>query len=130
MATIAIESVSSIAYVPPNSMTDFSGNASIRRAAPVATHTPKAEALGAATMRRLEAGKRAWKLSDLPEWLNEEFYREQIQPRLATFTVSAIALALEISKPYATDIRSGQRVPHPRHWQALAKLAALPSTSD
>lgn len=92
----------------------------------VATHTPKAEALRAATMRRQEAAKQAWKSSDLPEWLTEKFYREEIQPKLATFTVSAIASALEISKPYATDLRRGKRVPHPRHWKSLARLAEIP----
>jgi len=86
----------------------------------IATHTPKAEARRAATMSRQETAKRAWKPSDLPKWLNGKTYREKIQPRLATFTISAIASTLEISEPYATDIRSGRRVPHPRHWKTLA----------
>ena len=51
--------------------------------------------LRAATMRRQEAAKQAWKSSDLPEWLTEKFYGEKIQPRLATLTVSAIASAFE-----------------------------------
>ena len=97
----------------------------------IATHTPKAEALRAVTMRRQEAAKRAWQPSDLPEWLTEEVYREQIQPRLAAFAVSAIATALGVSKPYATDIRSRKRVPHPRHWQKLAGLVrAIPNEGD
>src|SRR4029077_1753323 len=91
----------------------------------VATHTEKAEALRTATMRRQEAAKRAWRPSDLPEWLSEEVYRDKILPRLRTFTVSAIASVLEISKPYATDIRSGKRVPHRRHWQALGRIASV-----
>ncbi|HVB57067.1 MAG TPA: hypothetical protein VNE63_11645, partial [Candidatus Acidoferrales bacterium] len=57
----------------------------------------------------------------------EKVYREQIQPKLATFTVSAITSALGISKPYATDIRAGKRVPHPRHWLALAQLVGMPA---
>lgn len=44
---------------------------------------------------------------------------------MATFTVSAIASALEISKPYATDIRAGKRVPHRRHGRALARPLAV-----
>jgi CRISPR-associated endonuclease Cas1 len=92
----------------------------------IATHTPEAEARRAATMRRQEAARRAWKPSDLPEWLNEEVYREKILPRLATLTVRAIMEALEISKPYATNIRSGKRVPHPRLWLGLARLAGVP----
>jgi CRISPR-associated endonuclease Cas1 len=86
----------------------------------IATHTPKAEALRGATQRRQRAAQRDWNPTDLPEWLTGEFYREKIQPRLATVTMRAIMEALEISKPYAADIRSGKRVPHPRHWQRLA----------
>ncbi len=91
----------------------------------IATHTPQAEARRAATMRRQEAAKQAWKPSDLSEWLTEKVYREKIQPRLAAFTVPAIASALEVSKPYATDIRAGKRVPHPRHWRILAALVGF-----
>jgi len=90
----------------------------------VATHTPKAEALRAATMRRQQAAKQAWNRSDLPEWLTENVYREKIMPELGSVTVRTIADTLGISKPYATDLRSGKRVPHPRHWQALAKVTA------
>jgi hypothetical protein len=32
---------------------------------------------------------------------------------LTAFTISVIALALEISKAYTTDILAGKRVPHP-----------------
>lgn len=91
----------------------------------IATHTPKAEARRSATMRRQEAAKQAWKSSDLPDWLTEEAYREEIQPGLAAFAVPIIASKLGISKPYATDIRSGKRVPHPRHWKSLAAIAGL-----
>lgn len=91
----------------------------------IATHTPKAEALRAATMRRQEAAKRAWRPSDLPEWLTEEFYRDKILPRLATVSVRTIASELRISKPYATDIRSQKRVPHPRHWERLGRLVGM-----
>ena len=30
--------------------------------------------------------------------------------------VSKIAKSIEVSKPYATLIRRGKRIPHPRHW--------------
>jgi len=91
----------------------------------VATHSPKAQALRATTMRRQEAAKKAWKPSDLPGWLTEKVYRQKIQPRLATFTVPAISSALGVSKPYATDIRSGKRVPHQRHWFRLARFVEV-----
>lgn len=91
----------------------------------IATHSPKAEALRAQTMRRQEAAKRAWKASALPEWLTQKVFREEIQPKLAPFAISAIASATGVSHPYATDIRAGKRIPHPRHWQSLASLVGL-----
>lgn len=88
----------------------------------IASHTPKAKVLRAETMRKHEAARRAWKPSDLPEWLNEQTYREKIQPRLATVTIRSIMEALQVSKPYAADIRSGKKLPHPRHWDILSQL--------
>lgn len=91
----------------------------------VATHSREAEALRAATQRRNAAALKAWNPSNKPAWLTEEIYREKIQPRLAEITIPAIASALCISKPYATDIRRGVRVPHPRHWLTLARLVGV-----
>jgi hypothetical protein len=87
------------------------------------SHTPSATAKRIAGRKHHAAAIRAWKPSDLPEWLNEETYRREIQPRLASVTVPAIRTALGISKVYATNIRAGRRLPHPRHWSLLARLA-------
>jgi hypothetical protein len=91
----------------------------------VATHSPKSEALRAATQRRHAAELKAWQASGNPSWPTEYLYRHEVQPRLAEFTVPAIAAALVISEPYATDIRSGRRIPHPRHWLRLARLTSV-----
>jgi hypothetical protein len=32
---------------------------------------------------------------------------------------------LGVSEPYAADIRNGRHRPHPRHWEALARLAGV-----
>lgn len=88
----------------------------------LAAHAPEAEARRGETQRQHHAAKRAWKPSDLPEWLTEQTYREKIQPRLREIAVPMISTALGISEPYATDIRAGKRVPHPRHWLGLAQL--------
>ncbi len=96
----------------------------------IATHRPKAEAQRASTMLRQEAAKRAWNPADLPKWLTGKVYREKIQPKLATLTIPAIALALGISKPYATDIRKGSRMPHQRHWMTIAKLISISSNAQ
>jgi len=91
----------------------------------VATHSREAEARRAETQRRHAAARWAWRASDKPAWLDEETYLRKIQPRLAAVTVPAISSALSVSEPYATDIRAGRRRPHPRHWQALARLVGV-----
>lgn len=98
-----------------------------REAGQVAAESVPAQARRSNTQRRHALAKSAWKPSSLPEWLNEETYLVKIQPALAGFTNRAVALALEVSIPYASAVRKGRRVPHPRHWQALAHLAGVVS---
>jgi hypothetical protein len=88
----------------------------------IATHSAIAEARRAATHAKHVEALRKWNPSDLPEWLDEETYKRAILPRLATFTVKAIRLKLGVSHPYATLIRRGLKIPHPRHWMSLAEL--------
>jgi CRISPR-associated endonuclease Cas1 len=82
------------------------------------------------TQRRHEAGKRNWRNSSVANSVSDEMYRKEIQPRLASITIAKIASTLGVSEPYATDIRSGRRRPHPRHWQELAKIvgSVLPAS--
>ncbi len=91
----------------------------------IATHAAKAEALRASTQRRHAAELKNWKPSDNPVWLTEQAYRDKVQPRLPGFSVPKISAALGVSEPYATDIRAGKRVPHPRHWVRLVALAGI-----
>lgn len=100
----------------------------VARKGRVASHSREAESSRAETQRRHTAAISAWKPSELPEWLNKEAYRAKIQPALAGITVRAIATALGVSKPYATDIRAGRRMAHPRHWLSLARLAGVLKT--
>jgi hypothetical protein len=91
----------------------------------VAGHSPEARARQAEKQHRHAAAVKAWRLSEKPDWLNEQTYREKIQPRLAGITLPVIASARGISQPYAAEIRAGRCAPHPRHWQALAKLVGV-----
>lgn len=91
----------------------------------LASHTTAAETKRADKRRRDFAAQKAWPASDQPAWLNEKTYLRKIHPRLAVVTISAIRQALSVSKGYATNIRSGKRLPHPRHWQILANLAGV-----
>jgi CRISPR-associated endonuclease Cas1 len=88
----------------------------------VATVSAKAQALRSATQRRQAAARKAWNPLDKPDWLDEKTYREKIMPRLAGVTVPTIVSALAVSESYATNIRAGRCIPHPRHWLALARL--------
>jgi CRISPR-associated endonuclease Cas1 len=90
-------------------------------------HDPIAQARRADTQRRQATALRAWKPSDKPAWLDEKFYREQIQPRLLLIQVTKIQSTLSVSQPYALRIRTGKYVPHARHWLTLAKLVGVQS---
>jgi CRISPR-associated endonuclease Cas1 len=91
----------------------------------VVAQSPKSQEKRSETQRRHRAAQRAWRSSLSPAWLTEDTYEEKIQPRLAGVTISALASTLGVSEPYAADIRTGRRRPHPRHWQALAELAGI-----
>jgi CRISPR-associated endonuclease Cas1 len=91
----------------------------------IATHSATAEARRSATQRKQFDAIRNWNPSELPDWLNEKAYRREILPRLSKLTVKTIRVALDVSHPYATNIRRGTAMPHPRHWVALAKLAGV-----
>jgi hypothetical protein len=88
-------------------------------------HKPQAQARRSETQRRQQAARKIWKSESLPDWFNEKFYREQIQPKISTIRVRTIQFQLAVSEPYALRIRTGSSIPHPRHWQKLAALANL-----
>jgi CRISPR-associated endonuclease Cas1 len=86
------------------------------------THKPQAQARRSETQRRQQAARKNWKSGSLPDWLDEKFYREQIQPRLAELQVRIIQFELGVSEPYALRIRGGLCVPHARHWEKLVRI--------
>jgi len=91
----------------------------------IATHTAIAEARRAANHAKQVEALRRWNPSDLPKWFDEDFYRREVLPRLSTFTVKKIRIAMDVSHPYATLIRRGICIPHPRHWLPLAELTGF-----
>ncbi len=96
----------------------------VAKAGRVAGHTPEAIAKEAAMHRKHAQAKAAWNPTKQPSWLTEQVFSEKIQPALARASVTAIAKQIGVSRWYAGRIREGYR-PHPRHWQALAKLAGI-----
>jgi hypothetical protein len=50
-------------------------------------------------------------------------FKREIAPKLDAFTLAEIADATGLSLAACSRIRAGAKVPHPRHWNALLKLA-------
>jgi len=96
----------------------------VARLGRAATLLPKAQAKRSATQKVNTQAVWDWNPSDLPAWLTSDFYSTKIQPRLGSQPCAALAKRLSVSVSYADQIRKG-RVPHPRHWLALAKIAGL-----
>jgi hypothetical protein len=53
------------------------------------------------------------------------WYKASLQPRLAGLRTIDVARALDISRVYARGIVRGEKMPHPRHFAALATLAGV-----
>jgi len=87
-----------------------------------AAQRPESLAKRSATQRMHKQAIQNWKPSDLPDWLTRDVYVERVQPALASVAKSRIRAALGVSEPYSSAVQAGKRVPHPRHWQALARL--------
>ena len=84
-------------------------------------HTPSAKEARSAGNARQRAEQRQWVASaDIER--DEEWYQREIQPRLAVFSLPAIAKATGTSTTAASQWRSGRRTPHRRHWASLAEL--------
>jgi CRISPR-associated endonuclease Cas1 len=89
------------------------------------THSLNAQALRSKTQRRQNAALKSWNPHEKPDWLDKTFYKTKIVSRLAGVSISEIMKALSVSEPYALSIRAGRRIPHPRHWPGLARLAGV-----
>ena len=100
---------------------------SVAAAGHAATLNPIAQASRAATLRRHHAQttKNGWLSAKHPFWADKDKYLQHIQPLLASKGSSEISKALGVCVSYAIHIRKGSRIPHPRHWETLAKLVGL-----
>ena len=87
--------------------------------------TPEAKAKRSETVRLQNEAQQAWNPASLPKWLDNETYVTRIRPLLERFTRSAIASILNVGIDYAGQVRAGTRIPHPRHWENLAKLVGV-----
>jgi hypothetical protein len=58
-----------------------------------------------------------------PGQRDEEWFKREIAPKLDAFSLKEIAAATGLSLAACSRNRAGARVPRPRHWDALQKLA-------
>lgn len=72
--------------------------------------------------RQAEAG---WSRHHPSGPLDPTWWREVCRPALAGLTIRDIVTATGCAKSSVSDWRSGRYVPHPMHWEALAKLAGI-----
>ena len=91
----------------------------------VAAQSAQARERRQETKRFHDAARKTWSAANQPAWLNAESYAEKILPSLKRASLSKIAGAIGVSIPYASDIRRGRRIPHPRHWAKLVELLAI-----
>lgn len=94
------------------------------------THSPTAqEARSQANVRQREEQRR-WVATGHESELDVSWYEREILPRLAPLSLPTIAKATGASTTAASQWRTGRRVPHRRHWTALAEVvsADLPET--
>jgi len=77
-------------------------------------------------VRRNAVARAAWDESIRNHKVSsEKQYCKQIVPLLHCVKTSVVAKVLGVSDTYVSDVRRGKRVPHPRHWLALAELAGV-----
>lgn len=97
----------------------------IARVGRIVASTPEANFKRTETQRRNAIARNSWNPANQPAWLTAQVYSEKIQPLIAKMSGCSIAKAIGVTRAYADRIRQGRCRPHPRHWQALAKLVGV-----
>lgn len=87
------------------------------------THSGEATARRQGGNTNQRAQQDAWDRTHRGEIYDPEWFEAKVLPQLSTVTLTTIAAATGMSTSAASKIRAGRRVPHPRHWEALATLA-------
>jgi len=81
-----------------------------------ATNRTRGEAISEGHRRN-----RSW-AREHPGQRDEAWFKREIAPKLDAFSLKEIADVTGLSLAACSRIRSGARVPHQRHWEALRKL--------
>ena len=88
---------------------------------------PSVEAPTRASRERVTLGdqRAAKKLRASDRSALRDWYRVELQPRLSRMSPSEIVRGAAVRRSYAYYIVAGTRIPHPRHFAALATLAGV-----
>ena len=87
----------------------------------IAAKSSRARAKHSASARQNVNACISWEPSNNPAWLTQQFFLEEIQPKLADTPTHKITNAIGVSRWYVGKIRKGY-IPHPRHWLTLKDL--------
>lgn len=95
------------------------------------THTFEAKAARHAGNVAQRAAQAAWDADHAGELLDPAWFERDVLPGLQGISLTTIAKATGMSTSSASKVRAGRRLPHPRHWEALAMLgdASMPCLS-
>lgn len=88
---------------------------------------PAARAKHAENASRQQKELSAWKAAN-PVTPNPQAFTEEIWPRIREVTVAALVAATGLSQSMCKSVRSGELVPHPRHWDKFRAAARAKQT--
>ena len=66
---------------------------------------------------------RSW-AHEHPGQRDEAWFKREIAPKLDAFSLKELEKATGLSLAACSRLRAGSKVPHPRHWEALLRLAS------
>ena len=84
--------------------------------------SPEAAARKVEMNRSRRLGELEWEKAHEGEVPDRDSYLREILPGLRTVSLTTISRATGMSTSAASKVRSGKRVPHPRHWRRLSTL--------
>lgn len=89
------------------------------------SHTGEATEKRRTIMDQRRREEAEWDAAHCGVEVDESVFYAEILPQLQDLSISNIAKATGLSQQYCSLIRRGLKVPHPRHWTALRRLAEL-----
>jgi hypothetical protein len=87
-----------------------------------AGNDPRRSAVRSEAIAEAHQRNRSW-AREHPEQRDEAWFKHEITPKLDGFSLKEMGKATGLSLAACSRIRSGTKVPHPRHWEALRELA-------